>query len=96
MLQLLPFGPGNRRSGTETEPLQGETGRQGVSNKMLKSKKKMLKPQYSSYHGKVHIPLIKKLRVSLGQGIIMNSGCPNHVVVNVPHEVKEDVHGNHE
>ena len=61
----------------------------GVIRSMNKPKKKVLGPAYSSYHGKVHIPLITtKLRVSLGQNVIMNSGCPNHVVVNVPDRVE--------
>lgn len=58
---------------------------------MYKPKKKVLGPAYSSYHGKVHIPLITtKLHVSLGENVIMNSGCPGHVVVNVPDRVELD------
>lgn len=46
-------------------------------------KKKVLAPHLSSYHGKVHIPNITTTKhISLGYGITLNSGCPNHAVVN--------------
>lgn len=58
---------------------------------MNKPTKRVLGPAYSSYHGKVHIPYITtKLHVSLGENVILNSGCASHVVVNAPDQEELD------
>ena len=51
-----------------------------------KQKRKVLGPAYSTYHGRVRIPMLvsPNAPVSLGKGICMDSGCPGHVVLGAP------------
>ncbi len=50
----------------------------------MKRRNRYPKPGVHNSHA-VHIRSITtKQSISLGEGIVMNSGCPNHVVVNVP------------
>ncbi len=52
---------------------------------MKKTKKKVLEPARSSYHGKVRIPFTSPFApISLGKGIYMDSGCPGHVEFGAP------------